>query len=155
MASYSRAVVAWKMCWNVTFGQCFDNNFWTVWNFWTQQECFRKYTLGAWIWTLILYFFDRNQESCCPLNMSHRITQNTDSNYVPMEGGKNGSLTFCSWIWHANIFPISRDKSSRNKIWVKKTLVASYSWAVIALKMCSKVTFGHRFDYNFWTVWNF
>ena len=41
------------------------------------------------------------------------------------------------------------------QFWVENTLVASYSQAVIALKMCSKVTFSHRFDKNFWTVRNF
>ena len=41
------------------------------------------------------------------------------------------------------------------KFWVKNTLVASYSWVLIALKKCWKVTFSHRFDNNFWTVRNF
>jgi len=31
--------------------------------------------------------------------MAQRVTQNSDSNYVPIEERKNGSLTFCSWIW--------------------------------------------------------
>ena len=52
--------------------------------------------------------------------MSHRVTRNTDSNYVPMEGRKNGSLMFFSRIWHGNIFPISRDQSSQNQILGKK-----------------------------------
>ena len=48
--------------------------------------------------------------------MSHQVTRNTDSNSVPMEGRKNGSLTIRSRIWLGNISPISRDKSSQNKI---------------------------------------
>ena len=39
-----------------------------------------------------------------------------DSNYLPEEGRKNGSLTIRSRNWLGNIFPISRDQSSRNKI---------------------------------------
>jgi len=57
-----------------------------------------------------LYFFDGNQESYCHLNMSHRVTRNTDSNYVPMEGPKNRSLTIHSQIWLGNIFPILWDQ---------------------------------------------
>ena len=41
------------------------------------------------------------------------------------------------------------------KFWVKYTLVASNFRAVIAQKMCWKVTFGHRFDNNLRTVRNF
>ena len=67
-----------------------------------------------------LYFFDGNQGSYSPLNMSHRVTRNTDSNYVPMEGRKNGSLAIRLRFWLGCIFPISRDQSSRNKILGKK-----------------------------------
>ena len=109
------------MCWEVTFGHRFHNNFWTVRNFWTRPECFRKYTFGAWIWTQILYFFDRNQESFGPWNMSHRVTQNTYSTYMPMGGRKNGGLMIHSQIWQGNIIPISWDQSSSgNKISGKK-----------------------------------
>ena len=45
-----------------------------------------------------------------------------DSTYVPMEGRENGSLMICSRIWQGNIFPISLDQSSRNKILGKKYL---------------------------------
>ena len=41
------------------------------------------------------------------------------------------------------------------KFWVKYTLVANNFRAVIAQKMCWKVTFCHRFDNNFRTVRNF
>ena len=43
-------------------------------------------------------------------------TRNTDSNYQSMERRKNGSLTISIRIWHGNIFPISREQSSKNKI---------------------------------------
>ena len=39
------------------------------------------------------------------------------------------------------------------RLWVKNTLVV-YSRAIIAFKMCRKVTFGLRFENNFWTVRN-
>jgi len=58
-----------------------------------QPICFRKYTFRARIQTQILYFFYGNQESYCRLNMSLRVSGNTESNYVPQEGCKNGSLT--------------------------------------------------------------
>ena len=86
--------------------------------------------------------------------MAHRVTRNSNSNYVPIEGCNNGSLTFCSRNWLWNIFPISRDQSSENQILGKNTFVASYSRAFIALEMCWNVNFGHRFDINFWTVRN-
>ena len=35
------------------------------------------------------------------------------------------------------------------KFWLKIMLVASYLRALIAFKMCKKVTFGPRFDNNF------
>ena len=41
------------------------------------------------------------------------------------------------------------------KFWVKYTLVATNCRAIIAQKMCIKVTFGHRFDNNFRTARNF
>ena len=60
-----------------------------------------------------------------------------DSNYVPMEEHKNGSVTIHSRIWLGNIFPISRDQLSRKKkIYAKNTLVDNYSRAVFAWKMC-------------------
>ena len=104
------------MCWKVTFGHHFDNNFWTVRNFWTRPSCFRKYTFGAWIWRQILHIFDGNRECYCPLNMSHRETQKKDSSYVPMEGRKKSSLMISTRFWLGNIFPISRDQCSRNQI---------------------------------------
>ena len=67
-----------------------------------------------------LYFFDGNQGSYSPLNMSNRVTRNTDSNYVPMEERKSGSLTICSRIWLGNIFPIECYQSSGNKNFGKK-----------------------------------
>ena len=57
VASYSRTVIAKKMCWKVTFGHRFEIKFWTIRNFLTWHECFRKNTFGAWIWTQILFFF--------------------------------------------------------------------------------------------------
>ena len=52
--------------------------------------------------------------------MGHRVTRYSDSNYVPFERRKNGSLTFCSRNWLGNIFPISRDQSSQNQILGRK-----------------------------------
>ena len=115
-----RAVTAQKMCWKVTFGHRFSNNFRTVWNFWMPPECFRKYTFRAWIWTKVLHYFDANQEWYCPLNISYWVTRKMDSNYVPMEEHKSGSLTIHSRIRLGNIFPISRDQSSGKKILCKK-----------------------------------
>ena len=103
VASYAQAVIAQKMCWKVIFGHRFDNNFRTVWNYWMRPECFRNYTFRSSIWTQILHYFDGNQECYCPLNMSYRVTWKTYSNYVPMHGSKNGSLTIRSWIWLGNI----------------------------------------------------
>ena len=113
------------------------------------------YTFGAWIWTQVFYFFDGNQESYCHLNQSNRVTRNTDSNYVPLERRKNGRLMICSRIWLVNIFPISWDQSSWNQILGKKIFVPCSWQALIALKMCWKVTFSHRFNKNFWTLRNF
>ena len=115
-----RAVIAQNMCWKVTFGHRFGNNFRTVRNFLMWLECFRKYTFRAWIWIQILHYFDGNQECYCPLNMSHWVTRKTDSNYVPIVEHKNGSLTIHSRIRLGNIFPISSDQSSRKKILWKK-----------------------------------
>ena len=143
------------MCWNVTFFHHCDINIWTVWNFQTWPDCFRKYSFGAWIWTQILYFFGGNQESSCHLNQSHRVTRNTDSNYLTLEGCKTRSLTIRTRIWLGHIFLISRDTYCWIEILGKKTLAASYSRTVIAKKMCWKVTFGHRFEIKFWTVRNF
>jgi len=83
---------------------------------------FRKYTFGAWIWTQISYFFDGNQESNCHLNQSHRVIWNTDSNYLPIEGGKTGSLTIRTQICLGNIFPISWDQKSWEQILGKKNV---------------------------------
>ena len=120
LATNSRTVIAQKMCWKVTFGHRFDNNFRTVRNFWIRPECFRKYTFKAWIWTQILHYLDGNQECYCPLNMSYWVSRKTDSNYAPMEEHKNGSLTIRSRIRLGNVFPISGDQSSQKKILTKK-----------------------------------
>ena len=61
-----------------------------------------------------------NQASYCGLNLPHRVTRTTDSNYLPMEGRKNENLTFYSRIWLGNFFPITRDQSSRNETFCKR-----------------------------------
>ena len=40
------------------------------------------------------------------------------------------------------------------EFWEKNTLLASYSWALIALEMCWIVNCGHCFDNNFWMLRN-
>ena len=106
-------------------------------------------------WIIILYFFDENRESYCRLYLSQRVTRNMDSNYEPIDGRKNGSLTFCSRIWLGNIYSISWDHSPQNQILGKKIMLFfSYSWALIALKICWKVTFDNRFHNNFWMMRN-
>ena len=120
VAGNFRAVIAQKMCWKVTFGHRFGNNFRTVRYFWMCPECFRKYTFRAWIWTQILHYLGGNQECYCHLNMSYWVTRKMDSNYVPMEAQQNGSLTIHSWIRLGNIFLISRDQSSWKRNLCKK-----------------------------------
>ena len=115
VASNFWGVMAQKMCWKVTFGHRFGNNFRKVRNFWIQPECFRKYTFRAWIWGQIFHYLDGNQECYCPLDMSYWITRKTDSIYVSMQEHKNESLTIRSRIRLGNIFPISLDQSSRKK----------------------------------------
>ena len=83
-------------------------------------ECLQKNTFGASIWTQILYFFGGNEEIYYHLNQFHWVTRNTDSNYEPMKGHKNGSLAIHSQIWLGNILPISRDQYSWNQILDKK-----------------------------------
>ena len=139
----------------VTFGHRFDNNFRTVRNFWMWPECFRKYTFRPWIWTQFLHYFDGNQDCYCPLNMSYGVTRKMVSNYVPMDEQKNGSLTIQSRIRLGKIFLYHVINHLEKKFCAKNTLVASYSRAVIARKICRKVTFGHRFDSNFRTARNF
>ena len=119
-ASNFRDVIAQKMCWKVTFMRRFCNNLRTLRNFWMLLECFRKYTFRAWIWGQIFHYLAGNQECYCPSNMSYWITRKTDSNYVPMEEHNNGSLTILSRVRLGNIFPISRDQSSRKKNFAKK-----------------------------------
>ena len=102
-----------------------------------------------------IFFFYVNQESYCPLNMSYRVTWNIDSNYVQMWGRKNGRLMIRSQIWLGNIFLYRVINHVKIKFLGKNKLVACYSQAVIAWKLCWKVTFNHRFDNNFWTVRNF
>ena len=116
MACHSRALIALKMCWNVTFGHRFNHKFWTVRNSFRQPECCRKYTFSYWIWTQILYFFDGNRERYCRLYFAQQVTRNMDSNYDPIDGRKNGNLMFCSRIWLRNIFSISWEHSSQNEI---------------------------------------
>ena len=123
MASYSSTIIAFIMCRKVTFGLHFDNNFWTVRNFYTLPYFFRKFKFSMWIWKQNLYFFEGNRESYCCLNLAQRVTRNMDSNYKPKEGHKSGSLTLCSWIGDGNIFPISRGQSSLNQILGEKYIV--------------------------------
>ena len=119
-----------------------------------QPECFRKYIIRAWIWTQILYFFKGKRESYCHLYLAHRVTRNMDSNYVPIKGRKIGCLTFCSKFGLEIFFQYSEIAHLKIKFWVKNTLLVSYSWALIALKMCWKVTSNNRFGNNFWTARN-
>ena len=44
--------------------------------------------------------------------MSIRVSGNTESNYVPMEGRKDGSQMIRTQIIPGNIFPISRHQQS-------------------------------------------
>ena len=65
-------------------------------------------------------FFERNQVTYSLLNMYHWVPWNSVSNYVPIEGHKNESLTFCLRIWIWNIFPILWDQMCQNQILGKK-----------------------------------
>ena len=116
VAGNFRAVITQKMCSKVTFSRRLGNNFRTVMNFWMWPECLRKYTFRDWIWTQIFHYFGGNQECYCPLNISYRVTEKTGSNYLPIQGRKNGSLMIRSYTWLGNICPILHDQSSRNKI---------------------------------------
>ena len=99
VASYSWALIALEMCWKVNFGhrlmflKCGLN---VLESRHSELEFGHKFRI----------FLIKNQEIYCRFNVAHRVTQNLDSNYVLIEGRKNGSLPFCSrnWIW--NIFPI-------------------------------------------------
>ena len=55
-------------------------------------------------------------------NVAHRVIRNSDSNYVPIEGCKNGSLMFHSWIWFCNVIPIPQDQSIQSQIFGKKNV---------------------------------
>ena len=64
--------------------------------------------------------------------MSYRVTRNTESNYVPMEGHKNGSLAI-RYEFGLEIFFLYRVIDNLEiKFWAKNKLVPSYSRAVIA-----------------------
>ena len=105
-------------------------------------KVFKNQTFWAWIWTQILNFFDKNKESYCRLNMAKRVTRNSDSNYMLIERRKNGSLMFCHEFGLEIFFLYHEINLLKIKFWVKNTLVASYSQALIALKMCWKLIFG-------------
>ena len=68
--------------------------------------------------------------------MSQRVTGNTDLNYVPMKGRKKGSKTICSRTWLRNIFLYRKINHLEIEFWVKDTLMARDSRALIALNMC-------------------
>ena len=82
--------------------------------------CFKMFTFKAWFWTKILYFCEGNRESYSCLYLAQRVTRNMNSDNEPFEGHKSGSLTFCSWIWVGNIFPMSQCQSSQNLVLGKK-----------------------------------
>ena len=64
-----------------------------------------------------------------------------------MEGRKNGSLMIRSRIWHGNIFPLSRDQETLNKILGKKygsgLLVTSHNRLENVLKSELRSPFRH------------
>ena len=72
------------------------------------------------------------------MNKSLRVTRNTDLNYVPMGGGgvkmevKRFAQEFGSEIF-SQYHEINHFET---KFLVKETLMASYSCALTALKMC-------------------
>ena len=106
------------------------------------------------IWTEILYFFEGKRESYCHFYFAHRVTRNMDSNYVPIKGRKNGCLTFCSKFGYEIFFQYREIAHLKTKFWVKNTLLVNYSRALIAVKMCWKLTFEHFFDNKFWMLRN-
>ena len=110
LASYSRALIAYKMCWKVPSVTISTKTF-----EWKGIFGCGLNVLGSTHTVLefehkICILFDGNQNSYFHLNMSHRVSRKTESNYVPMNSRKNGSLTILSRIWLGNIFPISRDQ---------------------------------------------
>ena len=119
VASYSRSLIALKMCWKVTFGHRFNHKFWMLRNFSRRPECFGKYSFWYRIWTHISYFFEGSRENYCRYYFAQQVTKNMDYNYDPIDGRKYGSLMFCSRIWLRNIFSILRDHSFQNQILVK------------------------------------
>ena len=81
-------------------------------------------------------FFDKNQESYSRFYMVHRVTRNSDSNYVPIEGCEKGRQTFFHEIGFKVFIQYREMNHLKVKFWKEDTLVASYSRALIALEMC-------------------
>ena len=65
--------------------------------------------------------------------MPHQVSRNTDSNYMPIGGRRNGSLTFffTDLVLEYCIYTLSPIHTKSN-FWKKNTFVASYSRDLIA-----------------------
>ena len=65
-------------------------------------------------------FVGGNQESKCHFNLSHRVTRNMDSNYLPIEGSKTRGLTIRKRVWLEIFFLYREIHTLEIKFWVKK-----------------------------------
>ena len=80
------------------------------------------------------------------MNIGHRVTRNSDSNFTPIERCKNGILTFFQEIGIEVFFICREINHLKIKFWKRNTLVASYLLALVTLEMGLTMDFGHRFN---------
>ena len=77
------------------------------------------------------------------------FTRNSESNYVRIEGRKNGCLRFFLGFGDKILDIYLENNPHKIKFCEKKILWwLFYSRDFIALKICRKVAFGHSFDNN-------
>ena len=68
--------------------------------------------------------------------MAHRVTLNSDSNYVPIEGVKMEVQRFVQEIGFEIYFVYHEINHHKIKFWDKNTLVACYSRSLSTLEIC-------------------
>ena len=117
-------------------------------------ECLRKYTFRAWIWTQIWRYF---MEIKSVIVLWIRHTELTEKRIPILCRCRGVKIEFSRFALEFGLEILVLYRVINNleiKFWVKYTFVAGNFRAVIAQKICCKVTFGQRFGTSFRTVRN-
>ena len=155
MVSYPEGVITLKMCWKVTFGHSFENNFSTVRNFWMRPNVLESIN-SEHEFELKFCNFSMDIKRVIVVWICPSTFPDIQNPIMCQRRGVKMEVKRFTHEFGFKIFFLYHEINNLEiKFWGKKNVRGKLSTWRNHLEMCWKVTFGHRFTNNFRMVRNF